>query len=74
MKRSVMTLVAIGTLVASGAFAAEPEWITQSNQFTQLLLDVNAKYSPEAVADAGLEQPRGASCFYRRTGVGIGIR
>jgi len=56
MKRSVMTLVAIGTLVASGAFAAEPEWITQSNQFTQLLLDVNAKYSPEAVADAGLDQ------------------
>jgi hypothetical protein len=51
-----MTLVAIGTMVASGAFAAEPEWITQSNQFTQLLLDVNARYAPEGVADIGLEQ------------------
>lgn len=56
MKRSVMTLVAIGTMVASGVHAAEPEWITQSNQFTQQLLDVNARYAPEGVADAGLEQ------------------
>ena len=55
MKRSVMALVAIGTMVAS-AHAAEAEWITQSNQFTQLLLDVNGRYVPEGVADAGLEQ------------------
>jgi hypothetical protein len=55
MKRSVMTLVAIGTMVAS-VHAAEPAWITQSNQFTQLLLDVNGRYVPEGVADAGLEQ------------------
>jgi len=56
MKRSVMTALAIGTLVASAAFGAEPEWITQSNQFTQQLLDVNARYAPESVASAGLEQ------------------
>jgi uncharacterized protein DUF885 len=56
MKLSVVALVSIGTMVASGAYAAEPEWITQSNQFTQLLLDVNARYGPEGVADAGLEQ------------------
>src|SRR6185369_14540642 len=51
----VMTLLALGTMVLS-AHAAEPAWITQSNQFTQLLLEVNGRYSPEAVADAGLEQ------------------
>lgn len=56
MKRSVMAWVAVGTMVVSGAYAAEPEWITQSNQFTRLLLDVNARYAPEGVADAGLEQ------------------
>jgi uncharacterized protein DUF885 len=56
MKRSVITLLALGTLVASTAQAAEPAWITQSNQFTQQLLDVNARYVPEGVADAGLEQ------------------
>jgi hypothetical protein len=55
MKRSAMTLLVLGTLVVS-AHAAEPAWITQSNQFTQLLLEVNGRYSPEAVADAGLEQ------------------
>ena len=56
MKRSVITLLALGTFVAAGACAAQAEWITQSNQFTRLLLDVNARYAPEAVADAGLEQ------------------
>jgi Bacterial protein of unknown function (DUF885) len=57
MKRSVMTLVAVlATFVAARAPAAEPEWITQSNQLTQLLLEVNARYAPEGVADAGLEQ------------------
>jgi hypothetical protein len=55
MKRSVMTLLALGTMVAT-AHAAQAEWITQSNQFTQLLLDVNARYTPEGAADAGLEQ------------------
>ena len=58
MKRSVITLaMALATFVAgSSAPAAEAQWITQSNEFTQLLLDVNARYAPEGVADAGLEQ------------------
>jgi len=55
MKRSVMTLLALGTMVVT-AHAAEPEWITRSNQFTQLLLDVNARYIPESAAEVGLEQ------------------
>jgi hypothetical protein len=49
-------VAALATLVAARAPAAEPEWITQSNQLTQMLLEVNARYSPEGVADAGLEQ------------------
>ena len=55
MKRSVMTLLALGTMVVT-AHAAEPEWITRSNQLTQLLLDVNARYIPESAAEVGLEQ------------------
>src|SRR5262245_31661440 len=56
MKRSVITLAALGTLVAGSAWAAEPEWITQSNQFTQLLQEVNARYVPESASGTGLEQ------------------
>jgi hypothetical protein len=51
-----MTLIAVGALLASGAYAAEPAWITQSNRFTRMLLEVNARYAPEGVADVGLEQ------------------
>jgi uncharacterized protein (DUF885 family) len=43
-------------LVLSAAHAAEPEWITQSNQLTQVLLEIDARYSPESAADLGLEQ------------------
>jgi uncharacterized protein (DUF885 family) len=48
------------TFVATVAYAAEAPpaaaWITESNQFSQLLLEVNAKYSPESISDVGLEQ------------------
>ena len=56
MKRSVITLAALGTFVAGSAWAAEPDWIAQSNQFTQLLQDVNARYVPESASGTGLEQ------------------
>lgn len=61
MKRSVtrpfaLPLFLVGTLAAFAAPAAEPAWVTESNQFTRQLLDVNARYSPEGIADAGLEQ------------------
>jgi hypothetical protein len=54
MQRLVTTLLAIATFVASGVEAAEAEWITQSNQYTQILLDVNARYAPESAANLGL--------------------
>ena len=56
MQRLVTTLLAIATFVASGAQAAEAEWITQSNQYTQILLEVNGRYAPEYAANLGLAQ------------------
>jgi len=55
MNRIVATLLA-AAFVFSAAQAAEPQWITESNKHTQVLLEVNAKYSPESAADLGLEQ------------------
>ena len=55
MQRLVSTLFA-ATLVVSAAQAAEPEWITESNRHTQILLEVNARYAPESAANLGLEQ------------------
>jgi uncharacterized protein DUF885 len=51
---AIILLVAL--VVTSAAQAAEPAWITESNRHTQVLLEVNARYAPEAMADLGLEQ------------------
>jgi uncharacterized protein (DUF885 family) len=56
MQRFVTTLLAMSTLACAAAFGAEAEWITQSNRYTQILLEVNARYTPESSADLGLEQ------------------
>ena len=56
MQRFVTALLMLGTFVWAGASAAEAEWITQSNRYTQLLLEADARYSPESVANVGLEQ------------------
>jgi len=32
----------------------EPAWVTRSNQYTQMLLDVQLKYSPEGGSRQGL--------------------
>jgi len=55
MQRLATTLL-VASLVVPAAHAAEPEWITESNRHTQVLLEVNARYAPEAMADLGLEQ------------------
>jgi len=56
MQRLVTTLLVAAILVVPAARAAEPAWITESNSHTQLLLEVNARYQPESMADVGLEQ------------------
>ncbi len=52
----LVTLVVVATLVVPTAQAAEPEWITESNRYTQILLEVGARYQPESAANLGLEQ------------------
>ena len=56
MQRLVTTLLVAAILVVPAARAAEPAWITESNSHTQVLLEVNARYQPESMADVGLEQ------------------
>jgi len=55
-KLAASAALATATLVAPTAQAAEAEWITRSNQLTQLLLEIDARYTPESAADLGLEQ------------------
>lgn len=56
LSRRVAFVVAVWALFITGTPAAEGDWIAQSNQYAQLLLDVNARYQPEAAADLGLEK------------------
>ena len=56
MQRLVTGLFIAATMVWNAAQAAEPEWITESNRHTQILLEVNARYQPESAANLGLEQ------------------
>src|SRR5262245_61700356 len=56
MKTFTKTLLAVASLLFSTAQAAEADWIAESNQHTQVLLDILARYQPEAAANLGLEQ------------------
>jgi hypothetical protein len=38
------------------AAVPEPEWVKRSNQYTQMLLDVQFKHSPEGGSRQGLAQ------------------
>jgi hypothetical protein len=52
MKRSLALLVA---LVAAAPTFAQGDWIAESNRHAQILLDINARYFPEAAAATGVE-------------------
>ena len=54
--RGSLTALVFTSFVISAAPAAEPAWITESNRHTQILLEVNGRYTPEAAAGLGLEQ------------------
>ena len=41
--------------LAVPAFAAEPAWVTKSNDNAKLLLNVTAKYSPEGASSLGVD-------------------
>ncbi|MBK9252830.1 MAG: DUF885 domain-containing protein [Proteobacteria bacterium] len=55
MRIRITCLLAIATTFSLGASAAEQSWVTRSNQNAQLLLGIEAKYSPESASSLGLE-------------------
>lgn len=55
MQRFVTSLLFFAVFWVTGASAAEPEWIAESNRQTRILLDLEARYAPEYSADLGLE-------------------
>ena len=56
MNTMLKNLLIIALLVTPATQAAEQDWIAQSNEFTQILLNVNARYQPESASSLGLEQ------------------
>ena len=53
VKTVLSTLLA--TALALPAFAAEPAWVTKSNENARVLLKVLAKYSPESASSLGVD-------------------
>ena len=56
MKKTLTNLLLITMLVSPVTQAAEHDWTAQSNEYTQILLNVNARYQPELASSLGLEQ------------------
>jgi len=56
MKNMLKTLLLSTVLAASLTQAADQDWIAKSNEYTQILLNVNARYQPEFASSLGLEQ------------------
>lgn len=52
-KAVVLGVMSIG-LASSGALAATPSWVAQSNAYTQKLLDVEFKHNPETGSKQGV--------------------
>ena len=50
-----MRLACFAFLLASSAFAQSPAWVQKSNTNAQLLLDLQAKYTPEDAASEGVQ-------------------
>ena len=55
MRIRITCVLAIAATFSLGASAAEQSWVTRSNQNAQLLLGIEAKYSPESASSLGLE-------------------
>jgi hypothetical protein len=56
MKTMLKNLLLLAVLVAPATQATEQDWIAKSNEYTQILLNVNARYQPEFASSVGLEQ------------------
>ena len=53
MRASIRTILLIPAAVAAMA-QMPPEWVTRSNQNTQILIDIDSKYSPEDASENGV--------------------
>jgi uncharacterized protein (DUF885 family) len=54
--RSLSTLAALALWLAAASVSAQGKsWVEESNAHARVLLEVNAKYSPESASSAGLE-------------------
>ena len=54
--KNIIVTIILFLFVQSNSLAQEkPQWITESNKHTQLLLDIMAKFNPEAAARYGIE-------------------
>ncbi len=47
--------LALGALIATGAQAADADWVKESNQNAMVLLKVNAQFAPEFAGRSGVE-------------------
>jgi uncharacterized protein (DUF885 family) len=53
MRASIRTILLISAAI--GAMAqTQPQWVTRSNQNTQILIDIDSKYSPEDASENGV--------------------
>jgi len=53
MRPSIRTILLIPVAVAAMA-QTQPAWVTRSNQNTQILIDIDSKYSPEDASETGV--------------------
>ena len=52
---AALTLSIVSLAVSAQTAPAEPEWVLTSNGHAELLLQINAKYSPESASSLGIE-------------------
>ncbi|HEY4088394.1 MAG TPA: DUF885 domain-containing protein, partial [Bryobacteraceae bacterium] len=53
MRASIRTILLISAAAAAMA-QTQPQWVTRSNQNTQILIDIDSKYSPEDASGNGV--------------------
>jgi hypothetical protein len=53
MRASIRTILLIPVALAAMA-QTQPQWVIRSNQNTQILIDIDAKYSPEDASETGV--------------------
>jgi len=55
LKTGCRLLAGASLLVLSAATAAEPDWVTRSNEHAQIVLEITARYFPEGAGGLGVD-------------------